>query len=69
MRNRNIKMRKDYVSIDYPTSYKYLKKILAERAAHKVRAKIYEMLDNNQIDYGDRLHITYDLIAERNWED
>ena len=65
MRNRNIKIRKEYVSIDYPTSYKYLKKILAERAGQKARAEVYRVLDNEQIEYGDVLHLSYDLIAER----
>jgi len=68
MRNRNIKLRKDYISIDYPTSYKYLKKILAERAGQKIRAKVYQILDNHEMEYGDTLHLTYDLIAKREWE-
>ena len=69
MRNRNIKLKKDYVSIDYPTNYKYLKKILAERAAAMIKAKVYQLLDNNEMEYGDRLHLTYDLVAKREWED
>jgi len=67
MINRNIKITPDYVHVAYLTNYKYLKKILAERAAQKIKAKVYELLDNNRMEVGDTIHLTYDLKCEREY--
>ena len=61
MKDRNIKIKRDCVQIDYPTNYKYLKKILAEQAARKIKEAVYESLDNNYMEVGNTLHVTYDL--------
>lgn len=68
--NRNIIIKPDIVTTDYLSNYKYFKKIMAERAAQKVKEAVYKGLDNHTMDFGDCLRVIHiiKLKKEAPWK-